>query len=1092
MVWMGGGHPRGPARPQPMENLTPQLPQKLAAAGCQQPEQAAKNLERVAPDAAARSQLEAALPALLAGLRQVPDPDLALNNLERFTQGVLDRRFLLGLFRDSPRVLHLALTIFGSSQFLSDILVRHPQLFEWLLEPGVIRRPKREEELAEEARQAVATAPTLERQWTALRRFKVREILRIGLQDLLGRQPLAGITEELSNLADVVLEMAYGICQADLLPRHGPPRLADESGRLRQCPFVILGLGKLGGRELNFSSDIDLIFVYEGEGETAGIAGPGGARVGYLGNQEFFRKLGEMLVKGLSEASPEGHLYRVDLRLRPEGRSGSIAASLRTCEFYYESWGQTWERHALIKARPVAGSPALGGAFLRLVVPFVYRQSLDFAALEEIRAMKDRINLAVREDRRARRNVKLGYGGIREVEFLVQGLQLLHGGKNPWVREANTLRALHRLGGQGLVADADYEVLVRAYTFLRNLEHRLQILHDRQTHTLPDEPRELTRLARRMGYQPQEYADPAAAMLAEYDRHANAVRALYDMFLQRVRPPDEGSAEESADVATLFFRADLPGEQFRSRLASVAFEDPDRALRNFQAMREGQPLVHYPAETQRALARLAPALLEALSSVPDPDLALTTFERFIALVAARTTVVSLLAESPGLLALLVRLFGTSEFLSATLLHHPDLLDTLLLPEPAARYGRDRVAADLQRALAAAATGSARLDALRRVKKAEELRIGLQDILGRTEVTQTHRALTHLAEACLEAALGMAERDLQERFGHPDPPGFAIVALGKLGGAELGYASDLDLLFVYREEGQTSGPERLSHREYFSKLTDRITKILTSITQEGSAYRLDTRLRPGGQKGELAVPLSAFETHFRRLADLWERQAYIKARPVAGDPALGAAFLEQTYRFVFSGSEEADLAERIQAMRHRMEVERAGTTGRAPHVKLGSGGIADIEFLVQYLQLRHGNTHPTLRTPNTVEALRAAAAGGLLGGGEAAVLEESYHFLRRVENRLRIVADLSVNTLPASPAKLEKLAKRMGYAPVRIPQRGTDSSEEASRPAREQFLGDYETHTGRVRAIYDRVLGQSNFEARIPPRRDPKSEIRNPK
>ncbi len=501
-----------------MEEFPHSLTPKLASAGCRRPEQAAKNIGLLAPDAASRSSLETILPTFFAALGRLPDPDLALNNLERFAQKVLNRHFLLGLFRDNPRILHLALTIFGSSQFLSDILVRQPQLFEWLLEPGVIHRPKSKEELAEEAQRIVAGAPTLERKWHALRRFKSQEILRIGLQDLVGRQNLVGITEELSNLADVSLETVYQFCRSDLVRRHGAPKLAGDLGRRRDCQFVVLGMGKLGGRELNFSSDIDLIFVYEEDGETAG-ADAGSA--GCLSNQEFFRKLGEMLVRGMSEASPEGHLYRVDLRLRPEGRTGAIASTLRSCEIYYESWGQTWERQALIKARPVAGDQPLGDAFLRMVAPFVYRQSLDLTALDEIRAMKDRINLSVAQDQRARRNVKLGYGGIREIEFLVQGIQLLHGGKNPWVREPNTLRALHRLAGQGVLADPDYEALVRAYTFLRRLEHRLQILHDRQTHTLPEDPHDIHSLGRRMGYQPPEHPDAGAALLTDYERHTH-------------------------------------------------------------------------------------------------------------------------------------------------------------------------------------------------------------------------------------------------------------------------------------------------------------------------------------------------------------------------------------------------------------------------------------------------------------------------------------------------------------------------------------------------------------------------------------------
>jgi glutamate-ammonia-ligase adenylyltransferase len=1042
-----------------MDTFGTTLSPKLAAAGCRRPDQAAKNLALVAPDAATRSQVEEILPTLFTALGRVPDPDLALNNLERYAQQVLDRQFLFSLFRN-PRILHLALTIFGSSQFLSDILIRHPQLFEWLLEPGVLHRPKDKEDLAAEAQQMVAQASNLERKWSALRRFKSQEILRIGLQDLVGRQSLVGITEELSNLADVVVETGDQFCRADLARRHGPPQLFDETGQPRECPFVVLGMGKLGGKELNFSSDIDLIFIYEEDGETAGTPGTGGGPSGRLSHQEFFRKLGEMLMKGLSESSPDGHLYRVDLRLRPEGRSGAIASSLRSCELYYESWGQTWERQAMIKARPMAGSLALGEAFLKMMTPFVYRQSLDLTSLDEIRAMKDRINLAVAQDPRARRNVKLGYGGIREIEFLVQGVQLLHGGKNPWVREANTLRALHRLAGQGLLADADYEALVRAYTFLRRLEHRLQIIHDRQIHTLPDDPQELTGLGRRMGYHPPEHPDAGAALVADYERHTAAVRHLYDSFLRGTRVDADETPELPPDAITLFFTSDLPLDEVRSRLLPVGFEDVERALRNFQLMREGQSFARVTPEVRRALGQMAPPLLAALGEVPDPDLALSTFERFIAGLPARTIFLGVLAETPGLVGLLVRLFGTSEFLSATLLRQPEFLDTLLAPDPAAVHDRDQIAEDLRRAIQGAEAGSARLDALRRVKKGEELRIGLADILEQAEVTETHRALTALAEACLTTALGMAEQDLAVRFGRPDPAGFCIVGMGKLGGMELGYGSDLDILFVYRDEGETTGPDRISHPEYFSKLADRVTKILTSITQEGAAYRVDARLRPGGQKGEVALSLQGFESYLARLADPWERQAYIKARPVAGDPEVGAAFLDRAQRFVYEGPEEPDLAERILAMRQRIEAERVGVGSKTTHVKLGSGGIMDVEFLVQYLQLRHGRLHPALRTPSTLTALRALGQADLLAATDAAALEESYRFLRRVETRLRIVADLSVNTLPSAPAKLERLAKRMGYL------------SQADASARERFLADYAAHTGRVRGIVQRVFGNS--------------------
>jgi glutamate-ammonia-ligase adenylyltransferase len=1043
-----------------MDAYVTRLAPRLAAAGCRQPEQAAANLARLAPDAAGRTQLELVLPVLFGALRKVPDPDLALNNLERYAEKALDRHFLLGLFRDNPRILHLALTIFGSSQFLSDILVRHPQLFEWLLEPGILNTPRLKEDLGAELTRLVEGVREPERKWSLLRRFKAQEILRIGLQDLIGRQTLAGITEELSNLADVLMDEAVRFCRADLTRRHGAPQLPVETGRMRECPFVVLGMGKLGGRELNFSSDVDPIFLYEEEGETAGVPDGGGGVAGRISHQEFFRKLGEMLVKGMMEATPDGSLYRVDLRLRPEGRSGAIASSLHACEIYYEAWGQTWERQALIKARPMAGDRVLGEEFLRMVTPFVYRQSLDPRALEEIRAMKDRITVSGEKERRGRRNVKLGSGGIREIEFLVQGFQLLHGGKNPWVREPNTLRALHRLAGQRLLADADFEVLVRAYTFLRRLEHRLQIMHDRQTHSLPEEPRELDRVARRMGFQPPEHPEPGPALLAEYERHTHGVRQRYEGFLRGARVTGMGQDEPAADALSLFFTAALPAEELKARLAPVGFEDVERALRNLVLMREGEAVSHHGPEVRRALGRMAPGLLTACAAVPDPDLALSTFERFVASAAAQGGVLGLLADTPDLLALLIRLFGTSEFLSLALLRQPELLDVLLAPTPMAQDGQARVREELDRAVEAAAPGSARLDALRRIKKGEELRIGLRDIGGSGDVTETQRALTVLAEACLAAALALAEKDLTERYGRPDPAGFVVVGMGKLGGRELGYGSDLDLLFVYRAEGQTTGPEQVSHAEYFSKLVDRLTKILTSITQEGAAYRVDARLRPGGQKGTLALPLQGLETHFARMAELWERQAYIKARPVAGDSELGEEVRAAAARFAYEGPDEPHLAERILAMRHRMETEKAAPKGQGAHVKLGSGGIVDIEFLVQYLQLTHGGRDASVRSPNTLEALGALAQAGLLAADAADALGASYRFLRRVETRLRIVADLSVNTLPSAPAKLEKLAKRMGYAA------GPDAA------AREQFLADYTARTERVRQIVSRIFGDA--------------------
>ena len=1030
----------------------------LNRAGLKDLRRAQRNLELLAEKGIHREGFEALLPKLLEALKNTPDPDMALNNFERYAEAVVDRGFLYSLLRENRKVLDLALTIFGSSQFLSDLLARFPHDFYWLLEPGVLRKPRPREELDADLEAYISRVSSFERKLGVLRRFKTREILRIGLQDLLGNLDLTGVTQELSNLAETCLQKAYEVCFGELKRRCGVPQYLDQGGRLKACRFAIIGMGKLGGSELNFSSDIDLLFVYEEEGETTGIRGLLGEPSGKVTNKQFFVRLGELLIKAIGEVTSDGRVFRVDMRLRPEGKAGDLTLSLRSYQLYYESCGREWERLALIKARPVAGDPELGQAFLEMVVPFVYRKSLDFGALAEIRALKEKINLSVALEGRTYRDVKLGYGGIREIEFVVQAFQLLYGGRDPWIREANTLRALHRLSERRYVSYDDHAVLAKAYTFLRAVEHRLQILHQLQTHTLPEDREELERLARRLGYRGE---DPAALFLQDLKAHTEAVRKIYDRLL-----PERPETRDEKDELALFFEVDLPLEQLKAHLAEVGFEDVERACRGFLTLRDGPPFAHYSPESRRALVKLAPKLLQALKEAPDPDLALIHFERFLEVSGARGTLLEFLTESPGLFALLIRLFGLSEPLSQVLILHPDILD-LLVDHGALKKAKSKeeLLEELREAVKGT-EGSGRLDALRCFKRVEELRLGLQDLLGfsdpstllRASLSQIHRGLTALAESCLEVALEIAQEELAARYPHPSLPqeggglgrgsGFAIIGLGKLGGGELGYGSDLDVVFVYEKEGSIQGG--LSYREYFTKLADRVIKVLTAITQEGSAYKVDPRLRPGGQKGELAQPLSAYLAYFASSADIWERQAYLKARPVTGDLAFGRRFVDLIRPFLFRGEER--LAAKIDGMRKRMEEERV--RGKEVHVKLGSGGLVEVEFAVQFLQLQYGWGRPELWEPNTLSAIEKLERAGLLPEEEAKRLRESYLFLRRVEERLRIAAGRSVSALPESREKLRKLAKRLGYQ---------------GSLAEEQFLADYASHTKAVRGIYEMRL-----------------------
>jgi glutamate-ammonia-ligase adenylyltransferase len=967
---------------------------------------------------------------------------------------VIDRGFLFTLLGDHRKSLDLLLTIFGSSQYLSDVLMRYPQLFEWLLEPGVLRWPMPKADLARELARATDRPTSVEGKWEALRRFKVREILRISLQDLLGNQDLPGITQELSQLAEVTLQKAYEISHADLTQRFGMPKVLGPTGEVRECAFCVIGMGKLGGEELNYSSDIDILFVYEAEGETTGAPDPARIRDGKISNHQYFAKLAESIVKMIGTVTGDGAVFRVDTRLRPGGRQGDLCLSLRSYEIYYESWGQTWERQALIKARPVAGDETLGRKFLQMVTPFIYRKYMDETAIEEVRAMKQRIEQNLRHDRKLHRDVKRGYGGIREIEFIVQAFQLLHGGRDPWIRGANTLRTLHRLAARRYLSDEDCEALVRAYVFLRTVEHRLQILHNLQTHTLPERQDQLFHLARRSGYRTQTSSQLVEDFLTDYRAHTHAVRRAYDAFFS---PGEAPTATVEQDEISLFFEGAVPPSEIRERLQEVGFEDPERAYRNFQLLRDGPPFAHYSNAGRWALAHAAPHLMKALRDTPDPDMALNHFERQVATMGAQGVFLSILAEKPETLSLLFRLFGVSDFLARTLIQHPELVDLLL--DPAGlnrRKSHEEMNQELREALRAAPVGSGKLDALRRFKKVEELRIGIWDVLGETDLTDTQAALSQLAEVCLVGALELAWEELGPRYGVAAPKGFAILGLGKLGGDELNYSSDLDVAFVTEDEIDGMSEPQVSPVEFFSKLADRVIKNLTVITKEGSAYRVDSRLRPGGTKGPLAQSAAAFRDHFERWAEVWERQAYAKARVVAGDEALGQKVFRLVHTFVYEQPVPPDLAERIHDMRHRMEEERV-KRGADLHLKLGTGGIVEVEFIVQYLQLLHGKDRPALREPNTLSALDALYREGVVSDQAHHALRDSYRFLRMVENRLRIVADLSVNTVPRAPAKLEKLARRLGYA------------REGDIPPGDRFLQDFAAHTSRVHAVYEKIF-----------------------
>ena len=994
------------------------------------------------------------------------DPDLTLNNLERLAGTVAPDR-LLAVLADALGRRRL-LTVLGASAFLTGILCRRADYFDDLFPGGEIDRRKDELAMLSELAARIPSGATFAELQKGLRQYKAREILRIGSRDLCTLATLPEVTGELSALAAACLQQAYRVCDGLLRGDYGAPLLAEAPADMPQeSEFTILGMGKFGGRELNFSSDIDLIYFYSSEkGQTAGVPNPLGERRNRIHLHQYFCKLGEMISRAIGEATEDGFVFRVDLRLRPEGNSGDLATSLRSAEVYYESWGQSWERSALLKARPVAGSIALGERLLKDLEPFVYRRYLDYAMIEDIKQMKQKIDRSLTREREGELNLKLGRGGIREIEFFIQTLQLIYAGRNAALRERNSLRALEILQAQGLIKADDFVILRQAYTFLRTVEHRIQVVQEQQTHNLPVRPEDLRALARRCGF-----AETAAfqQVLEEYRR---AVEGIYrDLFYTGEA---EKIREEVRPEVLFLFDPTADIDLVKDLLEEKGFKNVDAAFDTLVLLRDGLPGAHLSQRGRRHLERIAPLLLQEVLDCPEPDMALLNLERFLAVLRARATFFALLAENREIIRLLITLFGTSQFLSRIFIQHPENLDSLVSRSYAVTLKKQEVMEqELAGLLAQAPDYEEKLDVLRRYRNEEMLRIALNDLHGHTAQEEGTAQLSALARTCLKQALALAREELIPRFGLPfcrRPDGseeeapFAIIGMGKLGGMELNYHSDLDIIFIYNGEGETrpvAGTEAERFRaqtnpEYFARLAQRIISVLTLITREGYVYQIDTRLRPSGNQGPLVTSLVAFERYHQESAQLWERQALTKAGVVAAPEAFARGIVGTLRQIVFERPLPAGVREEIKRLRARMETEIAKENAGGFNIKTGRGGMVDVEFIVQYLQLIHGGEYPALRVANTLQALQALQAAGLLTPADFTTLDAGYRFLRRLENKLRLVHDQSISQLSGERTYLVRLARRLGYP---------------DRPRRpdEAFLDDYRQMTEKIRAIFERII-----------------------
>ena len=1023
---------------QPWDETLP-----LQAFGFREPETAWKNLVALAGHAQFEKLYPDFFRILLELIASSHNADMALHNFERFSEKFLDKDHLYTQLTESPSLFVALIFLFSGSQVLTDALLKEPSYVDWLSRPETLANSKSKDMLMRDFYEMAEFQS--KNIFSVLRKFKKREYIRIGLRDLLGKVGFKETVEDISNLADVCLQAAYEHADRELQNKFGRPVYQDANGNWIESEFAILGMGKLGGRELNYSSDIDLIYIYtSSQGETRSTSE---SSITSISNHEYFTKLALDITKSLHEITSDGNVFRVDLELRPEGNSGEIVNSLTSCEIYYQSWGRTWERQALIKARVSAGSENLGKEFFEMIEPFIYRRSLDFEAIEEIKSMKYQINKSLK-GKHSKGNIKLGFGGIREVEFTIQAYQLLLGGRDKSLRVRDSLGAMKTLYEKNILTEADHNHLREAYIFLRNLENRVQITFGLQTYLLPDNEIDLAVLARKMRIAGDSQKNLADNLMKEYETHTRFVGTLFaEQFVEKEK------REAAETLSSEWDRSRIGEEQFtESMLAEIPFlPDPKRTYRFLKSFRDGTQFSHPSVQSIQEFYSIIPKIFQQCRRVPKPDSAIENLCRFVEATGARESFLSLFQSNEKFLELLLILFGSSGMLSQILIKQPDLVDVLTDMEAIYRFKlAEKIQEDLNSALKTSPDFESKSLVLRRTKQAEELRIGVRYLIKEADLAGTLEDLSNLADVFLQTVYRIACEE-QKSGNHND---FCIIGMGKLGGHELNFGSDLDVLLVYDEGESDPPPEGFSG--YYSALSQMIYKLTSEMTSAGYAYKIDTKLRPEGDAGALVLSVQGYEKYFKSRARIWEQQALVRARFVAGNAEVGKKFIEAVHQFVYQDKFEYGSLIEISRLRERMEQELAKESTKGKNVKLGFGGLADIEFAVQIIQLMHGKKFPRLRQTNTLSALKSLVALGLIDQDMAEELQDSYLFLRNLECALRIIRQTPTNTLPKDNKELAPLARLLGYEDAEI-QAGS-------------LLIDYDRHTQRVRKHYRKTIG----------------------
>lgn len=841
-----------------------------------------------------------------------------------------------------------------------------------------------------------------------LRLFRQREMMRIAVRDLAGLAELNGTLMDLSNLADTCIGQALDFLYRQQCPAWGIPM--DSDGRPQK--LLVLGMGKLGARELNFSSDVDLIFAYPRDGHTQN-----GKQS--TSNEDFFTRLSRKMIQMIGAATGEGFVFRVDTRLRPFGESGPLAMSFDRMEEYYQVHGREWERYALIKARVIAGSRSDGRRLLEALKPFVYRRYLDYNAFESLRDMKQRIAVEVR-GKGLQDNIKLGPGGIREVEFFGQMFQLLRGGVQPELQARGIQSILKHLVTYRYIPPATGEDLTQAYIFLRRTENRIQAFSDEQRHNLPASREERLNLAAAMGFDRWEgFEQELAQHRRSVHRHFNALLTGGDHDASQ-----DGTDETLSEELGAVWQNVLEASQARTILADAGFSDPTRALNLISDLREDSALRPMSAMGRQRLAKIMPLLLKSAGAADHPQQVLLRLFVLIKSICRRTVYLSLLCEYPQTLAHLVRLFEASSWIADLLNRHPVLLDELLDPRTLYRPPkRKSLVAELRSRLAGVPAEDLehQLEVLRIFKQTNTLRVAASDITHVLPLMKVSDHLSDIAEVVVNAVVTLSWHHLTAKHGTPTcslgdqacRQGFAVIAYGKLGGLELGYRSDLDLVFLHAAApGQTQGGARaIDNAQFFSRLGQRVLHMLTTHTAAGILYETDMRLRPSGDSGILVSHIEGFADYQHHHAWTWEHQALIRARVIAGDPDLRRRFNSIRREVLNQPRDLSRLREDVTAMRRKLHQARTPAPDGAFNAKEDRGGMVDIEFLVQYLLLGHAHRHPQItRWTDNVRQLQSLSHFKIIDRQTAFALRRAYLILRATGHRLN---------LKGMPAHVEK-------------------------------------------------------------------------